>query len=312
MLAYSAGFQVTLSDTQRAAYKDQLGWDDERIDLEELKRTQEFHELHNRFSVLGDTYNPDWKYDASNLGYEPIFTPAQDVDSANDTISIGVNLLTTGTGVVYNTNGGAKIRYLDQGEWKELDEEKIYYIIKADPNNPGILRLSDSLENAGLGIYLDIDASAATGTDHTFSDVDALAIGSSWTEEQLRYSLGAGWLKETTDTETRIEASNLIGKNIVINASGSIGHFIDEQIILISNGDLESGGILIELSREDKAALAAAERADLISIKSDTNTISFGTLHDLESGAPVVFGPGGNMGVGGIQGLTDGVTYMQG
>ena len=115
MLDYDPDYQIVFSAEERDMYKNQLNWDDARIDLEQNKRTEEFHDLHNRYSVLGDTYNPDWTYDlirqngmpdTKNLGYEPEFDPTSAVDSVNDTIAIGPHLFTTGTGVVYNVNGG--------------------------------------------------------------------------------------------------------------------------------------------------------------------------------------------------------------
>ena len=48
-------------------------------------------------------------------------------------------------------------------------------------------------------------------------------------------------------------------------------------------------------TKEAKAALAGAEKEDLISIKGDTDTISFGGLHNLETGDEISFRPGNKL-----------------
>ena len=303
---YDPAAQIVFSEEERQQYKDVLGWDDDRIDLEEIKRTQEYHALHERYSVLGNTYDVDWKYDEGYSGYASVFDPAAAVDNANDTVTIGTHLLTNGTGVLYHADGGDAVGYWEDGEFNSLSEEEIYYVIVVDDQT---IQLALTQEDAENGIYMDLDASGATLAGHSLSDVDALGIGAQWTEEQLRYALGTGWLKETTDTETSIEAPNLIGKNITLNVSGSIGELKTEQVIQISSGDLESGGTEIELTDEQKAALAAVEREDLISIQSDTNTICFGELHELESGDMIIFGPGGTVELSDVPGVTNGTTY---
>ena len=303
---YDPATQIVFSEEERQQYKDALGWDDNRIDLEEIKRTQEYHTLHERYGVLGDTHDVNWEYDDGYSGYLSEFDPAAAVDSTNDTVTIGTHFLTTGTGVLYHADGGDAVGYWEDGEMHSLSEEEIYYVIVVDDQT---IRLALTQEDAENGIYMDLDASSATLSGHSLSDVDALGIGAQWTEEQLRYALGTGWLKETTDTETRIEAPNLYGKNITLNVSGSIGELKTEQVIQISSGDLESGGTEIELTDEQKAELAAVEREDLVSIQSDTNTICFGELHELASGDMIVFGPGGTVELSDVPGVTDGTTY---
>ena len=222
MIDYDENYQIAFSSEEREAYKTQLDWDDERIDLEETKRTEEFHDLHSRYGVIGDVYNPGWQYEEGYTGYVSDFEAAAAVNSENDTISIGTHLLSTGTAVLYSANGGDAIGNLTDGE--------LYFVIVIDSST---VQLAETSEDALNNIYIDIDGSVATGTEHILSDVDALTVGAQWTEDQLLYSLGAGWLKEATDTEAQIEAANITANNIKIDVSGSVGEHGVEQKILI-------------------------------------------------------------------------------
>ncbi len=308
MLDYDENYRIVFSAEEREAYKTQLSWDDDRIDLEEIKRTEEFRDLHSRYGVLGDIYNPGWQYEEGYTGYVSDFEAAAAVDSENDTISIGTHLLSTGTAVLYNANGGDAIGNLTDGE--------LYFVIVIDSST---VQLAESSEDALNGIFIDIDGPVASGTEHNLSDVDALAVGAQWTEDQLLYSLGAGWLKETTDTEAQIEAANVIANNITIDVSGAVGEHGEEQQILIhENGDMEIVGSSItgttqedidNRTKEAKAALAGAEKEDLVSIKGDTDTISFGGLHNLETGDEISFGPGTSFELSDVPGVNNGTTY---
>ena len=79
--------------------------------------------------------------------------------------------------------------------------------------------------------------------------------GSVWSDSQLILSVGAGLLKNVTDTVTTIKEPNVIGRNVTLIAGSDIGAFGDPVTI-----DLSAG--LDSLTTEQKAALAAAERGD--------------------------------------------------
>lgn len=83
----------------------------------------------------------------------------------------------------------------------------------------------------------------------------AIRQGSSWSDSQLILSVGAGLLKNITDTVTTIKEPNVIGRNITLLAGSDIGSFGDPLTI-----DLSAG--LDTLTTAQKAALAAAERGD--------------------------------------------------
>lgn len=93
-----------------------------------------------------------------------------------------------------------------------------------------------------------------TATDQESQDLKAGAV---WTEDELKYSMGAGVVKETSDTDVRIEAPNIRGRNVTIKAlAGGVGVFVGEETIDVS-------GDTVDLSDDQKVALAGAERDDL-------------------------------------------------
>ena len=97
--------------------------------------------------------------------------------------------------------------------------------------------------------------------------------GSSWTDTQLKLSVGAGLLKNITDTVTTIKEPNAKGKNVTLLAGADIGSFDPSLDInwnelkalaatdLTTLTQLEQDTIQAKLDAS-KAALAAAERGD--------------------------------------------------
>lgn len=79
--------------------------------------------------------------------------------------------------------------------------------------------------------------------------------GSSWSQSQLELAVAPGLLKEITDTVTVIKAPNVSGNNVTLTAGTGLGSTDSPRVIDFSQG-------LDNISREDKAALAAAERGD--------------------------------------------------
>jgi hypothetical protein len=49
---FDPGFEVTVSADERAYYIDTLGWTEEAVDGLELKRTEEYRNLHKTYGVL--------------------------------------------------------------------------------------------------------------------------------------------------------------------------------------------------------------------------------------------------------------------
>ena len=90
----------------------------------------------------------------------------------------------------------------------------------------------------------------------TVEERQDLKAGALWTEDQLKYSMGAGVVKETSDSEVRIEAPNIRGRNVTIQTSGGVGVAVGEEIIDVSADS-------VDLTDDQKVALAGAERDDL-------------------------------------------------
>ena len=97
------------------------------------------------------------------------------------------------------------------------------------------------------------------GFTYTVSAAEDAQIrrGSSWSDAQLMLSVGAGLLKNITDTVVTIKEPNAKGRNVQLIAGTGIGSYDAPQVI-----DLSAG--LDALTVEQKAALAAAERGDAV------------------------------------------------
>lgn len=89
----------------------------------------------------------------------------------------------------------------------------------------------------------------------TAAERDAITRGASWSEAQLLLSVGAGLLKEVTDTVTTIQEPNVTGRRVTLIAGADIGAYGPDHVI-----DTTAG--IDTLSAAQRAALAAAERGD--------------------------------------------------
>ncbi|WP_439538023.1 beta strand repeat-containing protein [Methyloversatilis sp.] len=119
----------------------------------------------------------------------------------------------------------------------------------------------------GLGVTLatgsvpDYDADfryvGSADTDHTLADISNGTHA--WTDNQVRYGVSAAiYNKSVSDTETRIEQPNVVGRHIVLNASGTAGGVgRDEGQFTVSIAALAT------LSPDERRALAAAEADDV-------------------------------------------------
>ncbi|MCA9060805.1 MAG: calcium-binding protein, partial [Planctomycetaceae bacterium] len=113
------------------------------------------------------------------------------------------------------------------------------------------------------------DLTAAEVTDFAYllsAEQDSTIRGSIkvWTEDELLYTIGAGLLKEVTDTQTTIEDENIYGRDVTVvvhgtSGSGNIGSFSAPVTIDVRPRPLN-------LTTEERVLLAAAERADVVFI----------------------------------------------
>ena len=304
---YDADFEVTITGSERDAYEayyselfleenpdatdgEVAAYVQDAITNLATKRTDEYHTLHEVYGIIGDTCIGDWAYADSDL-YEPsieLDASSDIVDAVANTIYLGAHLYATGQGVVYKTDEAATITGLVNGE--------IYYVVAVDSTT---IQLAASQEDALAGIVIDIDIEGVTG-GHTFSETDALVDGATWSEDELLYSVGGGWLLETTDTTTVIEDANVDADNITLEASDSVGARHDDVVIDLSQG-------FSELSDDEKVALMSSERTDLVIVDGEDDTITFGSLHGLATGDAVIVDV--DLDLTHINGISDGTTY---
>jgi len=90
----------------------------------------------------------------------------------------------------------------------------------------------------------------------TSSDIAELSQGSVWTENQLKFALAGGLLKETSDTEVRIEEANISGLNVVLDVANNIGKSRADIVI-------DNTPAVLNLTDDQRIALASAEAGDI-------------------------------------------------
>ena len=90
----------------------------------------------------------------------------------------------------------------------------------------------------------------------TGSDIAELSQGSVWTENQLKFALGGGLLKETSDTEVRIEEANISALNVVLNVANNIGKSLADIVI-------DNTAAVLNLTDDERIVLASAEAGDI-------------------------------------------------
>ena len=127
------------------------------------------------------------------------------------------------------------------------------------------------------------------------TEVTALTDGVKWSDAQLTNAIGAGLFRPVADTEVRVEAANIVGRNIVLDVAGAIGE--DAGVVRIAR----HGGAAT-LTPEQKLALLTAELQDMtvtdteiiLAQKKDIDVEASGTLNAKASG-PIFLGSEGDL-----------------
>ncbi|HUU83030.1 MAG TPA: hypothetical protein VM243_05950, partial [Phycisphaerae bacterium] len=159
-------------------------------------------------------------------------------------------------------------------------------------------RIHEELELQGLTDTYDPDyAFTASATEQT-----EVTDGFLWTVEELKNSIGLGLLKETSDTETRIEAPNAKGDDVTLIAlAGGLG---------TTAGYVEFVFPVTDLTDDGKIALLAAEKDDLTFYDASGNpvdpsdpsaeklVIALREDVDVEAGGVILVEAGGNVFLG--------------
>ena len=90
------------------------------------------------------------------------------------------------------------------------------------------------------------------------SEEDTIRAGIKvWTEDELLFTINAGLLKAVSDTQVNIEDPNIVGHHVTLLVSGSVGQAEGQTLIDLSTTP-------VQLTPEERVALAAAERIDVV------------------------------------------------
>lgn len=104
-----------------------------------------------------------------------------------------------------------------------------------------------------------------------YDEWNTLIAGFSWTEDQLKNSMGVGVLKETSDTRVRIEEPNVVGRNVTLESSKNIGQSNPVSSIKLN------GRTWTQLTDEERLLILTAENKDLEIVSDDEILIA---LHE--------------------------------
>lgn len=83
-----------------------------------------------------------------------------------------------------------------------------------------------------------------------------------WTKDELLQLISGNLIKEVTSTLVNIEDPNIVARNIVLDINGSVGTYNSNPIVIKVDHD----GHLTAMTDDQKVALAAAERSDVVYI----------------------------------------------
>jgi len=109
-----------------------------------------------------------------------------------------------------------------------------------------------------------------------------------WKEEELLYSFSAGLMAEVTDTQTVLEDNNIIGKDVTIySPTGGVGSYATPVSIDLTRSPLN-------LTNDERVALASAERADVVYLAGKRVTSNFTFSPDSVSGDTITRSDGGS------------------
>jgi hypothetical protein len=111
-----------------------------------------------------------------------------------------------------------------------------------------------------------LTADFTAGFRYTATDAEKadLVRGSVWTERELAFSLAPGALKTVTGTNPVIKEPNVAGRSVTIEAGRGIGETIIDPTTGLRGVSILSSTDPRNLTLDQRVALAAAERSDLL------------------------------------------------
>jgi hypothetical protein len=113
------------------------------------------------------------------------------------------------------------------------------------------------------GLTSTYDAAYSYAADMSQGEKDAMTKGAVWTERELAFAIAPGALKTVTGTNAVLKAPNVAGRTVTLEAATGIGETV--------NAHAANPGVSVrsdinprDLTLDQKVALAAAERSDLL------------------------------------------------
>jgi filamentous hemagglutinin family protein len=198
----------------------------------------------------------------------------------------------------------------DDGSYT-ADAYRADYTFETTPNQASALKAANGWNDADIAKY-EASQTQAYHASHarfgggdyvvgfapnlTSAETAALSKGHQWSDAQLANAISAGLLKETSDTNIRIEDPNVTGRTVSLTAGGSIGADLGDVVIT-------KGTAFDSLSDAQKLVLLTAERNDLTVTDSE---ITIARHEDFNVTAEVALNAtaGGNLYVSSEQSLT--------
>ncbi|HRY20659.1 MAG TPA: calcium-binding protein, partial [Flexilinea sp.] len=103
------------------------------------------------------------------------------------------------------------------------------------------------------------------------TEMDTMKAGVKvWTQAELLQLISGNLLKPVSSTMTDIEDPNIVARNITLEVSGTVGSYKSTPVILpVADGKLGA------LTDDQKVALAAAERSDIVYVGPAVDAVSF-------------------------------------
>ena len=103
------------------------------------------------------------------------------------------------------------------------------------------------------------------------TEMDTMKAGVKvWTQAELLQLISGNLLKPVSSTMTDIEDPNIVARNVTLEVSGTIGSYKSTPVILpVVDGKLGA------LTDDQKVALAAAERSDIVYVGPAVDAVSF-------------------------------------
>ncbi len=218
----------------------------------------------------------------------------QSVDPGSDLLVFSGNHgLTTGQKVDFLGSGGGV------SAPGGLVSGKSYFVIADGADR---VRLAASLQDANAGVALDLQDAGSGG----FSLQAATAVGVKPVTNKITFSAPHGF--QTGQLVDYLSRGGLVGVTGLVDRQTYFAVAVDDRTIQLATSVANATAqdpVVVDLQGSGESALEAFQSASAVGVKLDSNKITFGTLHQLNTGDRVVYNVGnGGVAIGGLQNNT--------